>query len=240
MPGLESLKSRHKEDKESQNFSSGTKFLRLGDGERAFVRFVVSGKPDDNEKRFDEVKTHTFQVSSENASTYWKTVLCDGEKCKKCSKTEKPSSKFGVWAYVYYITHQKNKDSSDWKEVEQPGGKVYKEDVNDFRLFLQGYGKGDYLWNQLVEIYTDLGDLSKNIVKITRTGAQRDTSYTIVATGTVAKYPDKAAEKNAKELLGVAETLKADEEVEKSKPVKLNGGEPLELGEAADETEDLF
>lgn len=239
MPGLESLKSRHKEDRESQNFSSGTKFLRLGDGERAFVRFVVSGKPDDNEKRFDEVKTHTFQVSG-NASTYWKTVLCDGEKCKKCSKAEKPSSKFGVWAYVYYITHQKNKDSSDWKEVEQPGGKVYKEDVNDFRLFLQGYGKGDYLWNQLVEIYTDLGDLSKNVVKITRTGAQRDTSYTIVATGTVAKYPDKAAEKSAKELIGVADALKADEaEMKKSEPVKLND-EVSESNGAEEEAEDLF
>ena len=59
---------------------------------------------------------------------------------------------------------------------------MYKEEVNDFRIIPLSFGRGNNIWNQLVDVYNDWGHLSKGIIRIRRSGTGLDTTYTITAT----------------------------------------------------------
>ncbi len=76
------------------------------------------------------------------------------------------------------------KKVDDWVEIEGPSGKkMYREDVNDFRIVSLGFGMRDATWNQLVDCYSDWGSLNKGVIRFKRTGTgMYDTSYQIVAT----------------------------------------------------------
>ena len=95
----------------------------------------------------------------------------------------RPQHKFAFWAYVHYIIHTE-KRNDDWEEVEGPAGKkAFREAVNDFRIIPLGFGRSDYVWNQLVEVYSDWGGLNKGVIRAKRTGSgMYDTSYTISST----------------------------------------------------------
>ena len=95
---------------------------------------------------------------------------------------------------------------AEWEEIEGPSGKkLFKEVVNDYRVVSLGFGRSDYIWNQLVDVYSDWGALNKGVMRIKRTGAgMYDTSYQISATPKKDEIPkDKAAE--AKELTVIKE-----------------------------------
>jgi hypothetical protein len=108
----------------------------------------------------------------------------------------RPSHKFAFWAYVHEIIHTEKK-VDDWEEIEGPSGKkMYKQVVNDFKVVPLGFGRSDYIWNQLVDVYNDWGQLNKGVIRIKRTGAgMYDTSYTVAATTRASEIPeDKTSE----------------------------------------------
>ena len=73
---------------------------------------------------------------------------------------------------------------------------MYREEINDFRVVALGFGRSDYVWNQLVDIYSDWGSLNKGVLRIKRTGTGAyDTSYAIAPTPKKDEIPsDKEAE----------------------------------------------
>ena len=82
-------------------------------------------------------------------------------------------------------------------EIQGPSGrKLYKEEVNDFRVIALTFGRSNYIWNQLVDIYNDWGALDKGVMRIKRTGTgMYDTSYTLAATARGEEIPaDKLTE----------------------------------------------
>ena len=108
----------------------------------------------------------------------------------------RPSHKFAFWGYVHEVIHPEKRVDT-WEEIEGPGGKkMFKETVNDFRVIPLAFGRSDYIWNQLVDIYSDWGQLDKGVVRVKRTGSGAyDTSYTITATPRDTEVPeDKLSE----------------------------------------------
>ena len=68
---------------------------------------------------------------------------------------------------------------------------MFKEIINDFRIISLSFGRGDYVWNQLVDVYSDWGGLNKGVMKIKRTGTGAyDTSYSIQATPKKDEVPE--------------------------------------------------
>jgi hypothetical protein len=85
----------------------------------------------------------------------------------------------------------------DWEEVEGPQGKkLFVQHVDDFRVIPLGFGRSNYIWNQLVDIYNDWGTLSKGVVRVKRTGTgMYDTSYALSSTSRPTVIPeDKLAQ----------------------------------------------
>ena len=83
--------------------------------------------------------------------------------------------------------------------MQGPGGKkLYKESINDFRIVSLTFGRSDYIWNQLVDIYNDWGGLNKGVIRIKRTGTGMfDTSYQLAATARQEEIPSEEEEKIA-------------------------------------------
>ena len=68
---------------------------------------------------------------------------------------------------------------------------MYKEEVNDFRVIALSFGRSDYIWNQLVDVYNDWGKLNGGVVRVKRTGAgMYDTSYQIAPTARDSEMPE--------------------------------------------------
>ena len=81
-------------------------------------------------------------------------------------------------------------------EIQGPQGrKLFKEEVNDFRVIALTFGRSNYIWNQLVDVYNDWGALNKGVVRIKRTGTgMYDTSYTLTATARESDVPEDKLE----------------------------------------------
>tara|TARA_R110001583_G_scaffold69913_7_gene198089 strand:- start:1050 stop:1727 length:678 start_codon:yes stop_codon:yes gene_type:complete len=162
----------------------------LKDGDQLFLTSVATGE--ENDKFLDEIYLYTFRVGNR-----WTNLIKD-EKVDTSGVPEdaRPSHKFAFWAYVHNIIHSE-KRSEDWMEIEGPAGKkVFREDINDFRIVPLGFGRSDHVWNQLVDVYSDWGALNKGVLRIKRTGAGAfDTSYSITATPKIDEIPaDKVKE----------------------------------------------
>ena len=82
------------------------------------------------------------------------------------------------------------------EQIEGPSGKqLFKETVNDFKVIALTFGRNDYLFNQLIDVYNDWGSLNKGVIRIKRTGAgMYDTSYTISPTARTAEVPEMEEE----------------------------------------------
>ena len=120
----------------------------------------------------------------------------------------RPSHKFGFWAFVHEVIHPEKRVDS-WEEVSGPGGKkMFKEVVNDYRLVALTFGRSDYIWNQLVDVYNDWGQLDKGVIRIKRSGSgMLDTSYAISATARDMEIPDDKFEEQS-DLPAVKEYFK--------------------------------
>ena len=112
-----------------------------------------------------------------------------------------------------------------WTSLEGPSGKtLYKEEVNDFRILSLPFGRGGYLWNQLVDIFEEWGSLNKGVIRIKRTGAGLETTYNIAISTRELTNPNK----DTSELVSIEEYFKnrysADLETDSSdkKSVDIN------------------
>ena len=157
----------------------------LKDGDQIFATSVATGE--DNDANLDDLYLYTFQVGNN-----WTNVIkAEGVDTSGVPEDTSLSHKFALWVYVYNIVHT-SKKVDDWIEIEGPSGKkMYREDVNDFRIVSLGFGMRDATWNQLVDCYSDWGSLNKGVIRFKRTGTGRyDTSYQIVATPKTDEIPE--------------------------------------------------
>jgi len=179
MPGIRAINDRsNRTSSERSASNSNRKDVFFKDGDQAFMIPVATG--DDNDPYLDEFWMYTFQDGSS-----YKTVI-EGPNGPMGAIPEgtRPSHKFAFWAYVTEIFHSSNPRNNDyWQLVSGPGGqKMFKEEVNAFRVVTLSMGRSNSLWNQLVDVYSDWGSLSKGVIRIRRKGEKLDTTYTISAT----------------------------------------------------------
>lgn len=161
----------------SPNEQSFGREIWFKDGDQAFLSPVASGEEGD--RLLDELYLYTYRSGNR-----WINLLSeDGIDTSSVPSDTRPAHKVAFWAFVHEIIHPEKK-MEDWEEVQGPSAKkMYKQTINDFKVIPLGFGRSDYIWNQLVDIYNDWGALNKGVIRVKRTGAgMYDTSYTIAAT----------------------------------------------------------
>ena len=162
------------------------------DGDQAFLSSIATGEEGDT--NLDDLWMYTY-----NSGSRWVNLLDDPDVDKSdVPDNVRPSHKFAFWAYVHEIIHAERRND-DWEVIQGPGGKkMYKETINDFRVESLTFGRSDYIWNQLVDIYNDCTGLDKGVIRIKRTGTGMfDTSYQLAATARQEEIPDDVEEKIA-------------------------------------------
>ena len=161
--------------------------LWFKDGDQAFLTSVATG--DEGDSMFDEVYLYTFKDGQR-----WTTLLADADvDTSKVPDGYRPSHKFAFWAYVYEVIHAE-KRSDDWQEITGAGGKkAFKEEINDYRIISLSFGRSDYIWNQVLDLFNDWGQkLDGGVMRVKRTGTgMYDTSYTVTATARNVEVPDE-------------------------------------------------
>lgn len=227
MAGIDRLIQSRKEEETNRETSNQFRLLlRLKDGDNAYLSIVPTGKEDDN--RFDgEIFVHSETIPGGEKFRATNSV-CEKsttkQNCQYCEKKIPASRQFAFWAYVGYILHP-TKRADSWEEYKMPSGQLmYKETVNDFKIFSRGPGRSRYLENQLIDIYTERGSLDGTSVRVRRTGIGRDdTAYDIKDTGKPAKLTGDLLEK-AKKLPAVRKALIEvfSKPIVKEEPIKLD------------------
>ena len=162
------------------------------DGDQAFLSSIATGEEGDT--NLDDLWMYTY-----NSGSRWVNLLDDPDVDKSdVPDNVRPSHKFAFWAYVHEIIHAERRND-EWEVIQGPGGKkMYKETINDFRVVSLTFGRSDYIWNQLVDIYNDWTGLDKGVIRIKRTGTGMfDTSYQLAATARQEEIPDDVEEKIA-------------------------------------------
>ena len=159
------------------------------DGDQAFITSIATEDPDD--KFLDQVQMYTFR----NGNRFVNLLKDDDVDTSIVPPDTRPSNKFAFWAYVHEIIHT-TKRQDDWEQIEGPSGKkLFKETVDDYKIIALTFGRNDYLFNQLIDVYNDWGSLNKGVIRIKRTGSgMYDTSYTIAATARTAEVPEEVTE----------------------------------------------
>jgi len=198
------------------------------DGDQAFLTALATGEEGD--KFLDEVYMYTY-----NSGSRWVNLLDDPDvDTSDVPANTRSSHKFAFWAYVHEVIHSERRND-DWEAVSGPGGKkMFKETVEDFRIISLTFGRSDYIWNQLVDVYNDWNGLDKGIMRIKRTGTGMfDTSYQIAATARKGEVPE--------DIMGKSEELPSIKEYFKSR----YGGEMNGVAEGAvslnnTKSDDLF
>jgi len=220
MAGIGKITQRRKDT--VSNFTGGREvFLR--DGDQVLLSIIPTG--DDGDERLTDFWRHAVQSQNADGATRWTYSLCGksvDKYCDVCASGQRAQHRFAFWVYVYHILHsEKNQDS--WTEVKSKAGSdtQYKEDVNGFRMFSQGFGQRDYLWNQVVDIYEENGNLNDKIIRVRRRGSgMQDTNYSIQLTGTDTAIPEESTDELSR--LGNAMTFFTERE-ENSPPNHTNG-----------------
>ena len=163
--------------------------LFFKDGDQTFMAPLATG--DENDTNLDEIYMYTYREGQR-----WMNILDDPEvDTSQVPADTRASHKFAFWAYVFEVVHNEARNE-DWEPVSGPGGrKMFKETINDYRMVALTFGRSDYIWNQLVDVYNDWGGLDKGVIRIKRTGAgMQDTSYAIAATTRKDEVPEDADE----------------------------------------------
>ena len=177
MSGITRIQQGREESRRPDVTFTPGKEIWFRDGDQVFLSSVATGSDDD--KYLDELYLYVFR-----AGTRLVNLLKDDRVDTSIVPEDvRPSHKFAIWAYIHNIIHLE-KRNDDWVEIEGPSGKkMYKEDINDFRIISLSFGRSDYIWNQLVDVYNDWGALNKGVIRMKRTGAgMYETSFSITAT----------------------------------------------------------
>lgn len=162
--------------------------LWLKDGDSAIVSSAASGDEDD--VRLGDFYSHGAQAAAQSGKPFWydkpcalRTADLDGDDCVFCAAGERARHKFGLWVYVHKIYHSSKFNDAWVLETLPSGDEKYVETVNDYMMFSQGFGQKEYLWENLVELYSkavddDLPGLKASRIQIRRAGSgMNDTKY---------------------------------------------------------------
>jgi len=194
MSGISKIQNLREESRENIYSRAVQPFREIWfrDGDQAFVTSVATGE--DNDINLDEISLYTFR----HGSRFVNLLNEDGVDLSVVPHDSRPSRKFAFWAYVHEIIHSEKRQES-WVEIQQnksTGKKMFKEEVDDYKIVCLGFGRNDIVWNQLVEVYNDWDSLDKGVMRVRRTGAgMRDTSYSISASPRNVEIPeDRVAE----------------------------------------------
>ena len=159
MGGINRIQAKREETRQpSQSEMAPAREIWFKDGDQAFVTPIASGEDGDN--LLDEIYLYTYKSGNR-----WINLLSDDAvDTSVVPDNYRPAHKFAFWGYVHEVIHP-DKRNDDWIEVNGPGGKkMYKEEVNDFRVIALSFGRSDYIWNQLVDVYNDWGKLNGGVV----------------------------------------------------------------------------
>jgi len=192
MSGISRIQAKRDGERSPSSNAPQRRELWFKDGDQAFISSVATGE--DGDTMFDEVWLYTFKDGQR-----WTTLLADNDvDTSRVPDGYRPSHKFAFWAYVYEVIHAE-KRSDDWQEITGAGGKkAFKEEVNDYRIVSLSFGRSDYIWNQVLDVFNDWGQkLNGGVMRVKRTGTgMYDTSYTVTATARAIEVPaEKEAEK---------------------------------------------
>ena len=190
MSGINRIATKREQIRNPQSDKPTNREVWFKDGDQAFISPVATG--DENDNKLDEIYLYTFR----NSESRWTNRLIDDSVDNSdVPANMRPSHKFAFWAYVHEIVHPEKRNDT-WEEVAGPGGrKVFKENVEDFRIIALTFGRSDYIWNQLVDVYNDWGGLNKGVMRVKRTGTgMYDTSYALAATARNSEIPDDRLE----------------------------------------------
>ena len=185
MSGITRIQKGREDSKRPDVTYTPGKEIWFRDGDQVFLSSVATGA--ENDKYLEELYLYTFRAGNKFIN------LLKDERVDTTIVPDdvRDSHKFAVWAYVHEIIHLE-KRNDDWIEIEGPAGKkMYKEEINDFRIIALTFGRSDYIWNQLVDVYNDWGALDKGVIRIKRTGSgMYETSYSITATPKNEEIPE--------------------------------------------------
>ena len=157
MGGISAIQNRVEERTNPQSSQAAGQEIFFKDGDQAFLTPVATGE--ENDLLLDEVYLYTYRSGNR-----WINLLKDDDvDASEVPDNIRASHKFAFWAYVHEVIHPEKKNDS-WEEIAGPNGrKVFKEVVNDYKVIALTFGRSDYIWNQLVDIYNDWGGLNKGV-----------------------------------------------------------------------------
>ena len=190
MAGLGDINKRELERAATRSSMQDRKEVWLRDGDQVFLRSVATGE--DGDTMLEELYLFAFQT---DAGT-WQNALVDPETSKPMGGIPVPegktaSHKFAFWAYVSEIIHSEQR-RDDWEVVQSASGgrTAYKETVNDFRIMTLPFGRNNQYWNMLVDQFEDWGGLNNGVLRVKRSGAGLDTTYTVSPVSRAVQIPD--------------------------------------------------
>ena len=231
MAGISRIVSQREAFRNPNKDQMAHKEIWFKDGDQAFITPVATGNEDDD--RLDDIYLYTYREDNR-----WINLLKDDSvDTSSVPDNARPSHKFAFWGYVHEIIHADRRQEA-WTEIEGPGGrKMYRQEVNDFKVIALSFGRSDYIWNQLVDVYNDWGSLDKGVIRVKRTGVgMYDTSYQIAATARDEELPtDKLQE------IGDLQTIQAyyKERYGGNPELSLNGTSSL-YGDDGKKEDSLF
>jgi len=232
MAGISRIVSQREAYRNPARSEAPHKEIWFKDGDQAFITPVATGN--ENDERLDDIYMYTFRQENR-----WTNLLKDDSvDTSEVPENIRPSHKFAFWGYVHEIIHPDRRQDS-WTEIEGPAGrKMYREEVNDFRVIALTFGRSDYIWNQLVDVYNDWGSLDKGVIRVKRTGTgMYDTSYQIAATARESELPTEKLQ----EIDDLQTILSYYKERYSGTPeVSMNGTSPLFSTDEKEASDDLF
>ena len=182
---------------ESYSERTENKELYPKDGDQIFLTSLPTGDPEDTKhpyfNLFDYYIMYTWRILNSGRLTNqlagWEQ-LGDDDRLDLSNVPEEingnpvePRKKWALWGYIHHIIHSEKLQDS-WEPFEGPGGrKAFKETLNDFRIISLGFGHMGVIFTQLKDVYEEWGSLDKGVMRIKRTGKDKNnTSYTISQT----------------------------------------------------------
>lgn len=203
--GLKDVQKKVEESKKIQgNFNSQEIYLVSGD--QAVVTILYTGNEEDN-NLLDVFFVKKVERLTDSGKTFMKSLYLGSDE-SEVNSFDKPVKQLGFWVYCYYIDHE-NKTKEEWVEKKlASGAKKFREEVNDFRMYIGGLGKNQSFYNSINSAFDETGNLSKMLFGISRTGTGKtDTTYAISVLPRESKVPAEKKEE-VKNLPSVLEYVK--------------------------------
>jgi hypothetical protein len=181
---IRGLKAIQEKTAEVANLAgSGTRYLYIGEGDSALIRFI-----DDNE--MIQTKMHEYEDVQPTGKKYKKAYCIEnltGTPCKWCAVANLPKNVYVFLVYVYNVIHKNqnpelntNPDAKRWDAVKQGTATFYKEDINEIRMLRIKFGKDSYLKNAVLQFVGEYGTLCDRDYKFVRNGGGKNTNYSFI------------------------------------------------------------